>query len=1007
MWAVNLHRLGFKIVGLWPSNKYTKKSLWPEIWIGIVFILMIFVCNIPMICAIIEVWGNFIFVIDNLHTTLPQLMISIKYIIIRRKQTVLLSIVSMMAEDWMTFKLEGERDVMIKRAQTARLLMMIGYILVVMSVLTLIILPYYGIQVMYVANITDVRKLLPLKTYHFYNTDESPQFELTFFIHTLTALLGGTIYVCVDFFLVLTVLHICGQLENFRCRLINLISCKNFNKVLNNIVATHLRLIRFADNIENTYSLMMLISVLHFCIAFCLSGFLFTIVNFVWAVELHRLGLKLIGLWPSTDEISKKKLGSNICVGFIFTVIFVSGVPLVWALIRVWGDMVLMIDNLRITLPLIVVLFKFIIIRWKRKVLLSIINMMAEDWISLKLNTERDVMIKRARSARLLIIFGFVLMSFAFIMLIIFPCFDIQIRHITNLTDRKKPLPLQTYYFYDTDKSPQFELTFLVQAVTISLAGIIYTSVDAFLGLVIFHICGQLENFRRRLVKLILCKNFNRALNNSIVYHLRLIRFADNIEKTFSLMMLGLVIYFGIVFCLCGFLLVSVVTDQNINHANVAQACYMAIAALILLTHTFLYCGAGELIIGQLLKTSAGYISFLLAKGNFVWAIELNRFGLELIGLWPKTNEVVKDKYYTSDLRVVIIFIIITFISGIPLVCSLVRVRRNMLLVTDNLQITLPLMIVSLKLVIMRWKRSALLPIIKMMAEDWVTLKLDTERNVMMKRARTARLIVICGYVLMILAFTVIIIFPCFGVPFRRLTNLTDRDKPLPLQTYYFYDTDKSPQFELTLVIQAITIFLAAVTYTSVDAFLGLTILHICGQLENYRSRLVNLVSCKDFNNALRSNVIAHLRLIRFASKIEDTFTLMMLGLVFYFGIVFCLYGFLLLTVVTDDETSGIPFSQILYAIVGITSLLTHTFLYCGAGELITEQCEAIYRTLNDLEWYKLESKKARCLILLMTRASEPFRFTAGKIIPLTMTTFCSLLKTSASYISFLLANRG
>ena len=162
-----------------------------------------------------------------------------------------------------------------------------------------------------------------------------------------------------------------------------------------------------------------------------------------------------------------------------------------------------------------------------------------------------------------------------------------------------------------------------------------------------------------------------------------------------------------------------------------------------------------------------------------------------------------------------------------------------------------------------------------MMAEDWMTLKLDTKRNVMMKRARTARLIVICGYILMILAFTVIIIFPCFGVPFRRLTNLTDRDKPLPLQTYYFYDTDKSPQFELTLAIQAITIFLAAIIYTSVDAFLGLTILHICGQLENYTSQLVNLVSCKDFNNALRSNVIAHLRLIRFFAGFNYNYRMM------------------------------------------------------------------------------------------------------------------------------------
>ncbi|XP_025074886.1 odorant receptor 13a-like, partial [Pogonomyrmex barbatus] len=395
-------------------------------------------------------------------------------------------------------------------------------------------------------------------------------------------------------------------------------------------------------------------------------------------------------------------------------------------------------------------------------------------------------------------------------------------------------------------------------------------------------------------------------------------------------------------------------------------------------------------------------IEFLL---DFVWAVELNRFGLELVGLWPKMNEAVENDF-TSDLRIGIIFIIVTFVSGIPLICSLIRVRHDMILVIDNLQITLPLMVVSMKLIMMRWKRTAILPIIKMMAEDWMALKPDIERNVMLKRGRTARLIIICGYMLMISAFTMIIIFPCFGVPFRRLTNLTDRNKPLPLQTYYFYDTDKSPQFEFTLIIQAMTIFLAAITYTSVDAFLGLSILHICGQLENFRRRLVNLVSCKNFDNALCENVIAHLRLIRFANRIEDTFSLMMLGLVFYFGIVFCLYGFLLLTVITDNETNDVTFSRIFYVISGVITLLVHTFLYCGAGELITGQCEAIYRTLNDLEWYKLDSKNARCLILLIIRTSEPFRITAGKIIPLTMTTFCSLLKTSAGYISFLLAKR-
>ncbi|XP_018308742.1 uncharacterized protein [Mycetomoellerius zeteki] len=246
MWAVNLHRIGLEMVGLWPNpNKCTKKNLWPGIWVNIVFNLLIFVSNIPMICGIIQVWGNMVFVINNLRSTLPLLTVTVKYVIIRWKRTVLLLNVNMMEEDWMAFKLDGERDVMIKRAHTARLIMTIGYVLVIISFFTIIILAYFGFPVMYVTNSTDRHKSLPLKTYHFYDIDRSPQFELIFFIHTITILLFAIIYMSVDIFLVVMILHICGQLENFRCRLINLISCKNFNKVLNNIVATHLRLIRY------------------------------------------------------------------------------------------------------------------------------------------------------------------------------------------------------------------------------------------------------------------------------------------------------------------------------------------------------------------------------------------------------------------------------------------------------------------------------------------------------------------------------------------------------------------------------------------------------------------------------------------------------------------------------------------------------------------------------------------------------------------------------------------
>lgn len=162
----------------------------------------------------------------------------------------------------------------------------------------------------------------------------------------------------------------------------------------------------------------------------------------------------------------------------------------------------------------------------------------------------------------------------------------------------------------------------------------------------------------------------------------------------------------------------------------------------------------------------------------------------------------------------------------------------------------------------------ALLSIVKAMKEDWVEFKADAEREVMIKQARTARRIMICGYILMVFAFSVLIILPSFGLHFRHLTNLTDGNRLLPLQAYYFYDTDKSPQFELTLIVQAITMFLGAITYTSIDSFLGLAIFHISGQLENFRRRLVNLVLCEDFDNALRNNVETHLRLIRFCESL-------------------------------------------------------------------------------------------------------------------------------------------
>lgn len=87
MWAIEIHRLGLEILGLWPKNvTLSMKTLWWKLHAGIILILLIFVSNVPTICTLMQVWGNMVLVIDVLRLTLPLLIVSIKYIIIRWKQ---------------------------------------------------------------------------------------------------------------------------------------------------------------------------------------------------------------------------------------------------------------------------------------------------------------------------------------------------------------------------------------------------------------------------------------------------------------------------------------------------------------------------------------------------------------------------------------------------------------------------------------------------------------------------------------------------------------------------------------------------------------------------------------------------------------------------------------------------------------------------------------------------------------------------------------------------------
>ncbi|EZA58872.1 hypothetical protein X777_00693, partial [Ooceraea biroi] len=387
----------------------------------------------------------------------------------------------------------------------------------------------------------------------------------------------------------------------------------------------------------------------------------------------------------------------------------------------------------------------------------------------------------------------------------------------------------------------------------------------------------------------------------------------------------------------------------------------------------------------------------------YEWAIELNRICLTFLGIWPENNET-KQKKLMSDIRVIIILNIMTWACLFPMLHSLLKIYDDIMSTIDNLQYTLPLLIAVIKLFIIWQKKSDILPLLNMMKDDWLRPKTSEERNVMIKQARIARILTIFSCFVIIQAGAVMILLSVCGISMRYRTNRTDSGKLLLLQSYYLYDVSNSPLYEITFGLQTVSLILAGIMYTCTDTFMSLLIFHVCGQLENLKARIRNLGKYSNFADTLSTSVKDHIRLLRSIIVIDDTFNLMLLGLLVYFGILFIFYGFLFVSIVT--QSNNLSIARLIYTMMAFVLVFGHMSLYCVLGEILVIQCDGIYDAVCQYEWYNLEPKQAKNFLNILMETRRPLHLTAGKLFPMTIATLCNVLQTSGGYISVLLAHR-
>nr|XP_031834899.1 uncharacterized protein LOC116428020 [Nomia melanderi] len=240
-----------------------------------------------------------------------------------------------------------------------------------------------------------------------------------------------------------------------------------------------------------------------------------------WAVGVSRFFLKLICLWPE-DTHGTRRFMENLFINTL-VVLFTccATIPSIM-FVYIQEEFMATVDNFVYPFTLSTITWKVFIFHRNRDAFLPILNMMAEDWAKPRTDEETSVMFHYANIDRIVNMCGFAVVSFSVLCEDLLPILGVRFRYASPPID---VFPLPSYYACDVYHSPYFEIIYVGQVILLWFLLLGYCSVDMGFGMVVFHICGQVKNFRIRIAREKEFENFKHTLTAIVTDHVRLSRY--------------------------------------------------------------------------------------------------------------------------------------------------------------------------------------------------------------------------------------------------------------------------------------------------------------------------------------------------------------------------------------------------------------------------------------------------------------------------------------------------
>ncbi|XP_036141349.1 odorant receptor 4-like [Monomorium pharaonis] len=294
--------------------------------------------------------------------------------------------------------------------------------------------------------------------------------------------------------------------------------------------------------------------------------------------------------------------------------------------------------------------------------------------------------------------------------------------------------------------------------------------------------------------------------------------------------------------------------------------------------------------------------------------------------------------------------------------------------------------------------------ILAMMAMDWK----KSSNTDFSKRATIGKAILSHNISNLCFGSVVIaVIFYTVSVFTYNSFNLDETDismRPLILKMDFPFSGDTRFVYEIILLSQGFCTVLTACGNVMLNTLLIVLVLHLGGQIEILSKWITEVISDENeykLNLTIVGTIIEkHQNIITFSKSIENIFSDITLVLFVADTLTICSIGFVLVTSIGRPDAVSIVMK-----ILGFYFIINfEVFMFCFAGEYLSSKSKVIGDAAYSSRWYQCKFQDSRVILFLIMRSQNQMSITVGKFMDLSFERFVSILKASASYVSFMLA---